>query len=308
MKRHILTLLAILLTTTGFAFITVPPLTGRVNDYANIISPEVQSQLENRLKRHEDSTSNQIVVLTLPSLEGEILEEAANEIFNTWKLGQRGKDNGVLLLVYVQDRTLRIEVGYGLEGVLTDAHCDRIIRNEITPYFKSKAYGEGIMAGITAIQGAIHGTYSAEDPSFWESLTQYEGIGFPDCLLAGSFVMGMLLVFTALAIFVEGLLSWFLFCFLLFFYLTFPFVIFGSLTGFSILAAYITIFIWSKIWFRTAEGKVWLQKRFGGSNRGSGSAGNASYSSSRRSSWSSSSSSFSGGGGRSGGGGSSGSW
>ncbi|MBD0259323.1 MAG: TPM domain-containing protein, partial [Cytophagales bacterium] len=111
----------LLLAVPGFAGITVPKLTGRVNDYAGILSPAAEANLERELKAHEDSTTNQIAVLTVTSLEDEILEEVANQVFNAWGLGQRGKNNGVLLLVAVNDRKLRIEVGSGLEGVLTDA-------------------------------------------------------------------------------------------------------------------------------------------------------------------------------------------
>jgi uncharacterized protein len=301
MKHLLLIYLILILPASCFADITVPPLTARVNDYANIIPDAVQLRLENQLKQHEDSTSNQIVVLTVTTLGNESIEEAADLIFNTWKLGQLGKDNGVLLLIAVEDRRLRIEVGHGLEGTLTDAHCSRIIRNEITPLFRTRDFSEGITAGVTAIRGAIYGTYSSEDPGFWEGLLQYEGMGFPEVILPGIFVMGILLLFTLLAFAGEGLFSYFLFLFLIPFYLTFPFAVFGSFTGFVILAAYAGTFGWSRIWFQKAAGKAWLKKR-GYSGKGGGS-----YSSSGRSSGSSRRS-FSGGGGRSGGGGSSGSW
>jgi uncharacterized protein len=224
-------------------------------------------------------------------------------VFNAWGLGQRGKDNGVLLLVAVDDRKLRIEVGNGLEGVLTDAHCGRIIRNEITPSFKYKEYETGIADGVAAIRGAIYGTYAVEDPGFWDQLFLYEGLGFPECILPGLLVMVLLLVFTAGAYTGVGFFSYFMFLFMMPFYFSFPFAIFGSFMGFVILAAYIGGFIYSRFWLRTPAGKVYANKfafRWGGS----GSSGRSYASSSSRRS----SSSFSGGGGRSSGGGSSGSW
>jgi uncharacterized protein len=299
--------LLLLLGVPGYAEITVPKLTGWVNDYADILSQAAEAQLERELKAHEDSTTNQIVVLTVPSLEGEVLEEVANQVFNAWGLGQRGKDNGVLLLVSVDDRKLRIEVGNGLEGVLTDAHCGRIIRNEITPSFKRKAYEAGIADGVAAIRGAIYGTYSAQDPTYWEQLFLYEGLPFPDNLLIGVFMMGMLLVFTFMVIFSQGFVSVFFFLFILFFYLSFPFAIFGSFIGFIILGAYVGGYLWTRYWFRTKPGIAWLEKKSFGPVSRLGSR-TAYASSGRRSSYSSSRSSFSGGGGSSSGGGSSGSW
>ncbi len=290
----------LLLAAPGFAEVAVPKLTGRVNDYAGILSMTAEARLERELKAHEDSTTNQIVVLTVTSLEGEILEEVANQVFNAWGLGQRGRDNGVLLLVSVNDRKLRIEVGNGLEGVLTDAHCGRIIRNEITPSFKYKEYETGIADGVAAIRGAIYGKYAAEDPGFWEQLFLYEGMGFPACILPGLLAMGLLLIFTSLAYLGEGFFSYFIFLFMAFFYLSFPFAIFGSFVGFVILAAYVGGFIYSRFWLRTPAGRAYATRYT--LSRGSGSSSGRSYSSGR------SSGSFSGGGGSSSGGGSSGSW
>jgi uncharacterized protein len=308
--KFIHTLFLCFLAFRLLAYEAVPPLTTHVNDYANLIPDALQSQLEQQLREHEDSTSNQIVVLTIHSLDGESVEEAALEIFNTWGLGQRGKDNGVLLLISLNDRKMRIEVGYGLEGTLTDAHCGRIIRDEITPLFKKGAYAEGISAGVTAIRGAIYGTYSADGPGLAESFTEYSGIGFPDNLIVGSFVMFVLLVFTVLAILTEGSTSRSLFFFMLIFYLSFPFVIFGSVAGMFILSAYIGAYVMAKIWFMTESGKEWMKKLKVKKGWNSFTASGSFSSTTRRSSsgWSSSRSSFSGGGGRSGGGGSSGSW
>ncbi|MGB0929853.1 MAG: TPM domain-containing protein, partial [Chitinophagales bacterium] len=121
----------------------VPYLSSRVNDYGNVLSDAAEQQLERILKIHEDSTSNQIVVLTIGSLEDEFLEGYSEKVATTWKLGTKNNDNGVLLLVSVLDRKMRIEVGYGLEPYLTDAKSSRIIRNVITPSFRQGDYDGG---------------------------------------------------------------------------------------------------------------------------------------------------------------------
>jgi len=135
-----------------------------VHDEANILSSSTRSLLESILKRDRDSTSNQIAVLTIPSLEGQSLEEYSLQVSEKWKLGKADKDNGVLLLIVVNDRDIRIEVGYGLEGVLTDALSSRINRNEIAPYFRQGNYDEGVKAGVIAIIDAIKGEYKNDDP------------------------------------------------------------------------------------------------------------------------------------------------
>ncbi len=119
--------LASALTSLSFA-LDVPSLTGRVVDLAHVLPPNTVESLTARLKAHEETTSNQVTVLVLPSLEGEPLESFSHRVATTWKLGQKGTDNGVLLLVAMKERKIRIEVGYGLEGALTDARSAQIIR------------------------------------------------------------------------------------------------------------------------------------------------------------------------------------
>ncbi|WP_412063279.1 TPM domain-containing protein [Rubrivirga sp. IMCC45206] len=155
--------LALLAAPTVGAQPAVPPLTGRVVDLADVVSPSTEAALTARLAAHEDSTGNQIAVLTVPSLEGAVLEQYATEVFRTWGLGQAARNNGVLLLVAVGDRELRIEVGYGLEGALTDATAGSIIRNDITPRFRDGDFDAGILAGVDAILAAIDGEYVASD-------------------------------------------------------------------------------------------------------------------------------------------------
>lgn len=160
---------------TGFFFIVaftwalaswaldVPPLTGRVVDLAHVLPPEIASSLNRDLETHESKTSNQLAVLTLPSLEGEPLESFSHRVATTWKLGQKGTDNGVLLLIALRERKVRIEVGYGLEGTLTDLRSAHIIRQEIVPRLRSGDLPGGIAAGVQAILNTIEGTYKADE-------------------------------------------------------------------------------------------------------------------------------------------------
>jgi uncharacterized protein len=135
----------------------VPPLRGRVNDYAKLLSPENARALEAQLEKFEQETGHQVAVLTIPSLEGDSLEDFSIRVAESWKIGKKGFDNGAILLVARDDRKLRIEVGYGLEGVLPDAIASRIIREVITPRFRSGDYGGGIDAGVNSILKVARG-------------------------------------------------------------------------------------------------------------------------------------------------------
>ncbi len=133
-----------------------PALTGRVVDGANIISPAKESALLGQLEALETNSTRQLVVATVPSLQGYEIEEFANGLFREWQLGQDGvgeaeKDNGVLLLVAPNERKVRIEVGYGLEGVMTDALASQIIQNDILPQFRNGDMEAGIQTGVDAI-------------------------------------------------------------------------------------------------------------------------------------------------------------
>lgn len=141
----------------------VPPLTGRVVDLAHVLPNDTVQSLTAQLATHEAQSSDQVVVLTIPSLEGGSLEEFSHRVATTWKLGQKGTDNGVLLLVAIAERKVRIEVGYGLEGVLTDVRSAHIIRNEIVPRFRTGDMPGGVAAGVQAIVKTIEGTYQASE-------------------------------------------------------------------------------------------------------------------------------------------------
>jgi uncharacterized protein len=144
------------------AQLAIPELWGtRVHDEAKVLSGPFVAQLEQVLKTHEDSTSNQIAVLIVPSLQGEAMEDYTLRVAEKWKLGQAKNDNGVLLFIAINDRKARIEVGEGLEGPLPDAICNQIIRNELAPYFRQDNYEGGVLASVNAITKAIAGEYQA---------------------------------------------------------------------------------------------------------------------------------------------------
>jgi len=155
-----LTVLALLFALTHSipsSALDVPLLRGRVNDYASLLPTDRARALEERLVRFEQETGHQIAVLTIPSLEGEDLEGFSIRVGETWKIGQKGFDNGAILLIARNDRKLRIEVGYGLEGVLPDAIASRIIREVIVPHFRANDYPGGIEAGVDAVMKVTRG-------------------------------------------------------------------------------------------------------------------------------------------------------
>lgn len=133
-----------------------------VTDETGTLTASQSSSLETKLSAFEKETSTQVVLYIIKSLEGESLEEKSYEFAEKNGIGQKGKNNGVLLFIAIDDRKLRIEVGYGLEGALPDALCGQIIRKEITPYFKQGKYYEGIDAGVNAIMKATKGEYTQE--------------------------------------------------------------------------------------------------------------------------------------------------
>jgi len=157
--------LCILLSVSSVWALQVPALKGRVNDYAGLLSSGTARQLEAALAQLESTDSTQVVVLTIPSLEGDSLEGFSIRVVEQWQIGQKGKDNGALLLVAKSDRKIRIEVGYGLEGKLTDLVSGRIIRDIMVPQFKMGRYDQGIIDGVAAIMGVVRGEFTAPAPA-----------------------------------------------------------------------------------------------------------------------------------------------
>jgi len=142
-----------------------PEPTGYVNDFADIISQNVEVALEEQLRTLEASSSHELTVVTLSSLEDDVIENTAVELFEQWGIGKKNQDNGVLLLIAPNERELKIEVGYGLEPVLTDSRAGTIIRTIITPKFKENDYDAGILNGVSAIQKTI-----TQDPTAFDNL------------------------------------------------------------------------------------------------------------------------------------------
>jgi uncharacterized protein len=291
----------------------IPYLTGRITDNAQLLSPAASQSLSESLQAHETRTGNQIAVLTIPTLDGESIEDYAVRVFKSWKLGQKDKDNGVLIVVVPNDRRMRIEVGYGLEGTLTDATAGRIIQHIMTPKFKNGDYEGGIADGASAVMEVLEGGKLPDsavnaDKGQNSDFFEMEGpeLSIQERILLGAFIFGIIGLFTVIGIVMPGA-GWFLYFFLIPFWASFPMVILGVGGAYFCLITYligfpvIKFFVRKTDWYKKAD----LDLR----TKGHASIGGFSFSSSSSgSSWSSGGSSFSGGGGSSGGGGASGSW
>jgi uncharacterized protein len=291
-----------------FAQKPVPELWGlHVHDVAEpkVLSQQASDMLETRLRAYKDSTSNEIAILIISSLDGEPIEEYSLRVVEKWQLGDKEKDNGVLLMISVNDRKARIEVGYGLEGVLTDALCNRIIRNEIAPNFRKDDYDGGVTAAIDAIVKGIGGEYTAED----KEEDTLAALSWKEKLLIGAFIFGILGIFTFIGLIAPGCGGWFLYAFLIPFYATFPTILLGLKGGLTLLGIYAVAFPIVKLMIRKTAWGEKMSKKMG---TGRGGAGRWSTGSGWSGGWSSGGGGggggFSGGGGSFGGGGSSGSW
>ena len=320
MKANPIIILCIAVLLSAFAVpeSDVPFLTGRVTDNAYLLSSETHGLLTDSLKAHEMRTTNQVVILTIPAIGGESIEEYANRVFNEWKLGQQGKDNGVLILIVPDERRMRIEVGYGLEGILTDLTASRIIQFVMTPKFRDGDYNGGIVDGALAVIDILEGGYLDEGLTFGET-GDSEGAGLsgldsPDLtiterILFGAFIFGIIGLFTVIGIMTPGF-GWFLYVFLIPFWAMFPIIVVGTKGALVCLISYLVLYPGAKMFLNNSE---WYKKAKADlKTKGKASIGGFTFSSGGSgSSWSSgggSSGGFSGGGGRSGGGGSSGSW
>jgi uncharacterized protein len=162
-KRLALGLVALLFTAVLGLAANFPALTGRIVDQANVIPAETRGTIEPKLAELEAKSGIQLVVATVTSLDGQEVEPYANELFRNWKLGEKTKNNGVLLLVAPNEHRIRIEVGYGLEGTLTDALTKVIITNAIAPRFKTGDFAGGIARGVDDIIAVL-----TTDASEWQ--------------------------------------------------------------------------------------------------------------------------------------------
>ncbi|UCD39342.1 MAG: TPM domain-containing protein [Fidelibacterota bacterium] len=133
----------------------------RVNDYGGLLSRQEEAYLERKLAAWEEATSNQLVIATFESLQGEALNDISIRIAEAWQIGHAGRDNGVLITVFLRDRKMRIDVGYGLEGVIPDAVANDIRLNLINPHFRAGNYFEGLNLAADAIVAAVGGEYQA---------------------------------------------------------------------------------------------------------------------------------------------------
>lgn len=176
-----------------------PPLTGRVVDTADLLDPGMEAALTDKLAAFEAQSSDQVVVATVPDLQGYDIADYANRLARQWAIGQKDEDNGVLLLVSRDDRKVRIEVGYGLEGTLTDALSTLVIQNDILPAFRSGDYPAGIAKGVDGILQVLSGdaaelearakrneSWSGNDVSGWLFTLFFVGVWI---FVLGSFVM-----------------------------------------------------------------------------------------------------------------------
>lgn len=162
LKRSALALLLVFFLLTAISIARdIPDYQGFVSDYANLLSGSERTSLEMKLREFNSSTSTQIAVLTINSLEGEPIEDFAIRVAEKWKVGQKGLDNGAILLISKNDHRLRIEVGQGLEGIIPDIIAGRIINNIIVPEFKAGNFSAGIGKGVEAMMSAAKQEYDA---------------------------------------------------------------------------------------------------------------------------------------------------
>jgi uncharacterized protein len=163
-----LVLLLWVFALTAQAELKFPELTGRVVDNAQMIEPAVREQLTQQLQAHEKATGEQLVVVTLPNLQGTDIADFGYQLGRAWGIGQKDKNNGALLIVARDERKLRIEVGYGLEDRLTDAQSSVIINQVITPAFKTGNFSKGISDGVAAILVVLGGNPLDEPSTVYE--------------------------------------------------------------------------------------------------------------------------------------------
>ena len=280
MRRALLALAALVIAGLAAAQIAVPPLKARVTDQTGTLTAPQQQALEQTLAEFEARTGAQVAVLMVPSSQPETVEQFAVRVHESWKLGRKGVDDGVLLLVAKDDRKLRIEVGYGLEGVLPDATAKRIIEEDIVPRFKQGDFYGGVRAGADRILRVIEGEQLPPAPQGafeGSALSEYSDLLIPGVILvliAGSVLNALFGRFIGAGLIgtVAGLAVW---------------LFVGSLVVASIVG--LIVFVLSMFSGTSGFGRT------GGWSSGSGGG------------WSSGGG-FSGGGGSSGGGGASGSW
>lgn len=298
-SRKFVLLLACFVLVSAATALDVPALSGRVNDQANILSDASRERITTTLQQLEKEKGAQVAVLTIKSLQGESLEDYSILVAEAWKLGRKDIDDGVLLLVAKDDRKIRIEVGYGLEGVLTDLDSRRIIDNIMVPAFRTGDFAGGIESAVNSISGLIKGdanTIAAVGGTGATSgESSDEGVPLGAIFFVGLFVL-MMIPFSSIAVALKGGAGWFMYLFLTPFYLLFPSVINEVVGVYTMLAWLIIVPIlrlfWPEKWH--IDPATVSKGGSGGSSSGWSSSGGGGG--------------FSGGGGGFGGGGASGGW
>lgn len=177
-------LLALLLAGIANAEVAVPQLSGRITDLAATLDAQQTQALDARLAAFEAQKGTQIAVLIVPTTQPETIEQFGIRVVDAWKLGRKGADDGALLLVAKDDHTLRIEVGYGLEGVLNDATAHRIVDEIIAPHFKTGDFFQGIDAGVTAIIKVVSGESLPPPPRRAAGKQDFESLMFIGFVIA----------------------------------------------------------------------------------------------------------------------------
>lgn len=185
---------ALLFAAPAFAQ-SFPPLSGRVVDQADLLSPAQEAELTQRLAALEQATTRQLVVATVASLEEHPIEDYGYRLGRHWGIGQEGADNGAILLVAPNERRVRVEVGYGLEPVLTDAFSSLVIRRQILPLFRADEYAGGILAGADALIAQLQAPPEAAEQRLAEAAAaERRGGGFPWVLLFWGLVLAVIVI------------------------------------------------------------------------------------------------------------------
>ncbi len=298
-------LLAVLLLPALALGLEVPFLSGRIVDLADLVPEGDEQRIAARLEAIERERGAQIAVLTVPSLEGEVLEDYSLRVAETWKLGREKFDDGALLLVARDDRKMRLEVGYGLEPTITDAHSKRILDDVMAPRFRGGDFAGGIEAAVEAMDGLMAGSADALPPPGAGAGSGARG--FPQL---GAFILFLIIMvpMSLTAIAAQGCAGWFLYAFLMPFWLTVPLALLGRPPGLFFLPAWIVGYPILRAAFgrRLAGGKAPWSGPFASGGRGWSSTRGW-----RGGGWSggrSGGGGFSGGGGGFGGGGASSGW
>ena len=279
-----------------------PKLDSRVIDEAKILSPNVKKDIDSILKEEEEKSSNQIVVVILNSLHGYTIEEYSYQLGRYWQIGQKDKNNGVLLVISMDERKIRIEVGYGLEGALTDKIAHEIINYTIKPNFKANQYELGILKAINEIIASIKGEYVAKPKSneFNDVINAFIPLGFFALIFLSMFINSISRKLKSQFLYkvTNSSMSSSFFAF-------FTYIMSEAFTTSNLIVAlivFIVVFVFNLKTARDVDFDKLLESNYTSSSRNSGGFGG--FSSSRRSSGGG----FSGRGGSFGGGGASGGW